>query len=45
MPIMLLHFRSNPTTLGFAVCFLVPVLGSDTVRSEVCTSELDAELL
>lgn len=25
---MLLHFRSNPTTLGFAVYFLVPVLGS-----------------
>lgn len=28
MPIMLFHFRSNPATLGFAVYFLGPVLGS-----------------
>lgn len=34
MPIMLLHFRSNPTTLGFAIYFLVPVLGSDTLRPQ-----------
>lgn len=28
MPIVLLHFRSKTTTLGFAIYFLVPVLGS-----------------
>lgn len=28
MPIMLLHFRSNPTTLGICSLFSSPVLGT-----------------
>lgn len=44
MPIMLLHFRSNPATLGFAVYFLVPVLGSVGARAALRKEDAPVDL-